>query len=93
MPSDTNPLLAPSTRPFDLPDYAAIRPEHYLPAFRVAFAEHRAEVDAITRVRSMPTFQNTPEPLAQSGRRLDAFARALFTGSFAAPPPELQLVH
>ena len=92
MPSDTNPLLAPSTRPFDLPDYAAIRPEHYLPAFRAAFAEHRAEVDAITRVRSMPTFENTLERLEQSGRRLDAVARAFYTVSSADASREIQAI-
>ncbi|WP_296196407.1 M3 family metallopeptidase [uncultured Microbacterium sp.] len=92
MPSDTNPLLAPSTRPFDLPDYAAIRPEHYLPAFRAAFAEQRAEVDAITRVRSMPTFENTLERLEQSGRRLDAVARAFYTVSSADASPEIQAI-
>lgn len=51
-----NPLLSPSTLPYGLPDYAAIRPEHYLPAFEEAFSRHRREIDAITRVRSAPTF-------------------------------------
>lgn len=33
MTDATNPLLQPSTLPYGLPDYGAIRPEHYLPAF------------------------------------------------------------
>ena len=43
MPNE-NPLLSPSAFPYGLPDYAAIRPEHYLPAFEHAFAAHTAEV-------------------------------------------------
>ena len=35
-----NPLLQPSTLPYGLPDFAAIRPEHYPPAFPAAFDEH-----------------------------------------------------
>ncbi|MFM9469940.1 M3 family peptidase, partial [Streptomyces scabiei] len=68
---DVNPLLAPSPLPFGLPDYASIRPEHYLPAFEEAFAAHRREIDAITRVRSVPTFDNTMVPLERSGELLD----------------------
>src|SRR5690349_19039353 len=55
----TNPLLAPSPLPFDLPDYPNIRPEHYLPAFEQAFASHRAEIDAIATSSDAPTFENT----------------------------------
>ena len=50
MPTE-NPLLSPSTLPYGLPDYSLIRPEHYLPAFEAAFAEHTQEVAAITRAR------------------------------------------
>ena len=38
MAENSNPLLAGSDLPFGLPDYDAILPEHYLPAFRAAFA-------------------------------------------------------
>ncbi len=85
-----NPLLSPSTLPYGLPDYAAIRPEHYLPAFEAAFAAHRAEVSAITRVRSMPTFENTLVPLEESGRLLGDVARTFYTVSSADATPEIQ---
>ena len=55
----TNPLLAPPSLPYDLPAYGSIRPEHYLPAFRAAFAAQRAEVEAITAQEAAPTFENT----------------------------------
>ena len=60
---NANPLLSPAPLPYGLPDYTAIRPEHYLPAFRSAFEEHSREVANITRVRSMPTFDNTLVPI------------------------------
>ncbi|MFV0320193.1 MAG: M3 family metallopeptidase [Microbacterium sp.] len=85
-----NPLLAPSALPYQLPDYARIRSEHYLPAFDEAFTEHRQEVAAITRVRSMPTFENTMVPLENSGRLLEDVAHAFYTVSSADATPEIQ---
>lgn len=86
----SNPLLSPSELPFALPDYAAIRPEHYLPAFREAFTRHSAEVAAITRVRSMPTFENTLVPLEESGCLLGDVSRAFYTVSSADATAEIQ---
>lgn len=90
MPNDDNPLLSPSTLPYGLPDYGAIRPEHYLPAFEHAFAIHSTEVSAITKVRSMPTFENTLVPLEESGRLLGDIARTFYTVSSADATPEIQ---
>lgn len=87
-----NPLLSPSTLPYGLPDYAAIRPEHYLPAFEEAFARHTEEVAAITRARSAPTFDNTLVPLEQSGRMLGDVARAFYTVSSADATAEIQAI-
>jgi peptidyl-dipeptidase Dcp len=85
-----NPLLSSSPLPYGLPDYAAIRPEHYLPAFEQAFAEQRAEIGAITRVRSMPTFENTIVPLESSGKLLGDVARTFYTVSSADATPAIQ---
>ncbi|WP_217184262.1 M3 family metallopeptidase [Streptomyces sp. AC495_CC817] len=87
-----NPLLQPSSLPYGMPDYARIRPEHYLPAFRAAFAEQLAEVSRITMVRSMPTFENTIEALERSGELLDRVAHAFYTVSSADATPEIQAV-
>ncbi|WP_449408475.1 M3 family metallopeptidase [Microbacterium maritypicum] len=92
MTDETNPLLQPSTLPYGLPDYARIRPEHYLPAFRAAFEEHRAEISRITMVRSMPTFENTIEALERSGELLDRVSHAFYTVSSADATPEIQAV-
>ncbi|WP_447647608.1 M3 family metallopeptidase [Microbacterium forte] len=85
-----NPLLQPSTLPYGLPDFAAIRPEHYLPAFQAAFDEHLREIARITMVRSMPTFENTIEALERSGALLDRVAHAFYTVTSADATPEIQ---
>ncbi|MFS2281526.1 M3 family metallopeptidase [Microbacterium sp. OR21] len=92
MTEATNPLLSPSTLPYGMPDYAAIRPEHYLPAFQVAFDEHRAEIRVITVARSTPTFENTIEALERSGELLDRVSHAFFTVSSADATPAIQEV-
>lgn len=70
----SNPFLAPSTLPYQLPPFAEIRDEHYAPAIEQGMAEQLAEIQNITRRRDMPSFENTMVPLESSGQLL---ARAL----------------
>ena len=90
MAQTDNPFFVPSALPYQLPPFADIRPEHYLPAFERAFAEHRQEVNAITFVRSMPTFENTMVALETSGKLLDTVAHTFYTISSADATPEYQ---
>lgn len=90
MTDATNPLLQPSPLPYGLPDYPAIRPEHYLPAFQAGFDEQLREIQRITMVRSMPTFENTLEALERSGELLDRVAHVFYTVSSADATPEIQ---
>ncbi|WP_417562661.1 M3 family metallopeptidase [Microbacterium sp.] len=90
--ASANPLLSPSPLPYQLPQYALIRPEHYLPAFETAFEEHLQEISAITRVRSMPTFENTMQPLESSGRLLHDIAAAFYTVSSSDATDEIQQI-
>ncbi|WEK60111.1 MAG: M3 family metallopeptidase [Candidatus Microbacterium colombiense] len=92
MTDATNPLLQPSTLPYGIPDYRAIRPEHYIPAFRAAFDEHLHEISRITMVRSMPTFENTIEAVERAGATLDRVAHAFYTVSSADATAEIQAV-
>ena len=66
-----NPLLTESTLPYGAPPFDKIRHEHYLPAFRQAIAEAKAEIDAIVNNPEAPGFANTVEALEQSGETLD----------------------
>ena len=66
----TNPLLAPSTLPYNLPDFAAIRLEHVEPAFEQALANHAQEIADIT-TQDTPTWENTVEAFELAGADLD----------------------
>jgi peptidyl-dipeptidase Dcp len=66
----SNPLLRAWTAPHGLPPFAAIRAEHFEPAFEVAMREHRAELDAIAAQAEAPSFENTVARLDASGRAM-----------------------
>lgn len=85
-----NPFARPSTLPYELPDYTAIRTEHYEPALRAGMAEQRAEIDAIVTSPEAPTVANTLEALERSGRLLGRAAVAFFNQLSADASPELE---
>lgn len=70
MTSAANPLLTTSDRPYQLPNFEAIKPEHYAPAFEQGMAEHIAEIEAITDNPEPPTVENTIVALERAGRLL-----------------------
>src|SRR6201985_18284 len=74
----TNPLLKPWQTPFETPPFAEIAPEHFLPAFEQAFADHSAEIDAITHDPSTPDFANTITALERSGKLLNKVAAVFY---------------
>jgi peptidyl-dipeptidase Dcp len=63
-----NPLLEPWSAPHGLPPFAAIRAEHFAPAFDAAMRAHRRELDAIATQAEAPSFDNTVARLDASGR-------------------------
>jgi peptidyl-dipeptidase Dcp len=66
----SNPLLTPWQTAFETPPFAEIAPEQFLPAFERAFADHAAEIAAITHDPSEPDFANTITALERSGKLL-----------------------
>ncbi len=83
----TNPFAQPSRLPFGLPDYAAIREEHYGPALVTGMAEQRAEIERIATDPAPATVENTLVALERSGRLLSRAAAAFFNqvGSDSTP--------
>jgi peptidyl-dipeptidase Dcp len=73
-----NPLLKAWTTPFETPPFAEIAPEHFLPAFEQAFADHAAEIAAITNDPSAPDFANTVTALERSGKLLNRVAAVFY---------------
>lgn len=65
-----NPLLEPWTTRDGVPPFAAIKPEHFAPAYARALADHEAEIAAIAARTEPPDFANTIAALEQSGRAL-----------------------
>ena len=73
-----NPLLKPWQTPFETPPFAEIAPEHFLPAFEQAFADHAAEIKAIEHDPAAPDFANTITALERSGKLLSKVAAVFY---------------
>ncbi|TXK19709.1 M3 family metallopeptidase [Homoserinibacter sp. GY 40078] len=86
----TNPFLAESKLPYLLPDFAAVRDEHYLPAFERGMSEQLAEIAEITADPAPATFGNTLEPLERSGAVLDRVATVFYTLASSDTTPHIQ---
>src|SRR5256884_7407012 len=76
--AQANPLLQPWQTPFETPPFAEIEPEHFLPAFEQAFADHAAEIAAITHDPTLPDFANTITALERSGKLLSKVAAVFY---------------
>ena len=68
--STENPFHSRSSLSYELPPFADIRDEHFLPAFLAGCEEQIAEVEAIVTNADEPTFENTVVALERSGRLL-----------------------
>ncbi|MEN9620596.1 MAG: peptidyl-dipeptidase Dcp [Actinomycetota bacterium] len=79
----SNPFLAPSALPYQLPPFAEIRDEHFAPAIEQGMAEQLAEIQNITRRRDMPHFENTMVPLEESGQLLTRVLRVFYNKASA----------
>jgi len=84
-----NPLLQAWLTPHATPPFTEIQPEHFLPAFEQAFADHAAEVAAITHDPTSPDFANTIVALERSGKLLSKVAAVFYDLVSAHSSPEL----
>jgi peptidyl-dipeptidase Dcp len=76
--SEQNPLLEEWTTPFEAPPFERIQPEHYRPAFDLAIAEHKAEIDTIAGNSNEPSFGNVIGAMELAGRKLDRVASVFY---------------
>jgi len=84
-----NPLLQPWQTPFETPPFAEIAPEHFLPAFERAFADHAAEIAAIAADPATPDFANTVTALERSGKLLSRVSAVFYDLVSAHSSPAL----
>src|SRR5271165_877935 len=84
-----NPLVKPWQTPFETPPFEEIAPEHFLPASEQAFADHAAEIAAITHDPSAPDFANTITALERSGKLLSRVSAVFYDLVSAHSSPAL----
>jgi peptidyl-dipeptidase Dcp len=89
---EINPLLAGFDTPFEAPPFDRIRVEHYEPAFAVAIAEARQEVERVAGNPEPPTFENTIVALERAGERLERVSSIFFNLNSAATSERMQEV-
>src|SRR3979490_85198 len=76
--AQANPLLKPWQTPFETPPFTEIVPEHFMPAFEQAFADHSAEIAAVTHDPATPDFPDTVTALERSGKLLSKVASVFY---------------
>jgi peptidyl-dipeptidase Dcp len=87
--AEANPLLRPWQTPFETPPFDEITPEMFLPAFEQAFADHAAEIAAITHDPTEPDFDNTITALERSGKLLTKVSSVFYALVSAHSNPAL----
>ena len=88
----TNPLLAAWDTPYGAPPFSQIEEAHFLPAFDVALASHRAEIDAIASNDAEPTFENTLLAMENAGADLTRISRVFFNLTSSASNDEIRAI-
>jgi peptidyl-dipeptidase Dcp len=84
-----NPLLKAWQTPFETPPFTEIEPAHFMPAFEQAFADHSAEIAAITHDPAVPDFANTITALERSGKLLSKVSAVFYDLVSAHSSPAL----
>src|SRR5580698_7611573 len=87
--ASANSLLRPWQTPFETPPFAEIAPDQFLPAFEQAFADHAAEIVAITHDPAEPDFDNTVTALERSGKLLSKVSSVFYALVSAHSNPAL----
>lgn len=85
----TNPLLSRSPLPYELPDFAKLTDEHYLPAFDHAVQSHNVEIAAILAEPNV-TFENTIVAMERSGDLLNSMLMVFYNKSSSDTNETLQ---
>ncbi|GAB3540392.1 M3 family metallopeptidase [Arthrobacter tecti] len=88
----SNPFSTTSTLPYQLPPFAQIREEHFLPAFEAGFSGHLAELDSIAGNTEPPTFENMIIALERAGHALRRVALVFYNNSSSHSTEGIQAI-
>ena len=85
-----NPLFSPSDLPFEAPNFDAIKPKHYRPAFEEGMKRELEQVKEIATNSEEPTFQNTIVAMEKSGRLLSRTSSVFYNLTSAHTNDKIQ---
>ncbi|MFI3317583.1 MAG: M3 family metallopeptidase [Rikenellaceae bacterium] len=92
MDKKNNPLLQSWAGGYSEPPFEKIELKHYEPAFEVAIAESRSEVEAIAESREKATFENTIVALERQGALLERVAGVFYPLHSALTSDEMEQI-
>ncbi|MCR4659181.1 MAG: M3 family metallopeptidase [Bacteroidales bacterium] len=87
-----NPFFGQWNTPYEIPDFAAIKTEHYMPAFNEAIKQQKAEIDSIVNNPDEPTFENTILAYEYSGQLLKKVGGVFFNLSECENSDEMEAI-
>ena len=87
-----NPFFSEWGTPYEIPDFAKIKTEHYMPAFEEGMKRQMEEIDAIVNNSEAPTFANTVEAYEYSGELLNTVSGVFFNLSECENSPEMEAI-
>lgn len=85
-----NPLLNSFDTLHQTAPYDKIKPEHFIPAIKMAIEEGKKEIETIVNNTDQPDFENTILALEHSGQLLNKVSHILFHLNGAETSPEIQ---
>lgn len=87
----TNPLLSRSPLEYELPNFALLKDEHYLPAFEHAVSEHNSELQLIRDLADV-NFENTLIAMERAGDLLQSMMMVFYNKTSSDTNETLQKI-
>ncbi|GAL62448.1 dipeptidyl carboxypeptidase Dcp [Algibacter lectus] len=85
-------LITPFQTPYNAAPFLAIENDDYLPTFKEAIKQAKAEIDAIVNNTEAPSFENTIVALDFSGEQLDRISSIFFNLNSAETNETIQKI-
>ena len=87
-----NPLLSPFDTPYHSIPFSKIKSEHFIPALKKNIESALKQIDELTQQTASPSFENTMEPLQNTGALLERNSAILFNLNSAETSDAIQAV-
>lgn len=87
-----NPLLSPFDTPYQSIPFSKIKSEHFIPALKKNIERGLKQINELTQQTASPSFENTMEPLQNTGALLERNSAILFNLNSAETSDAIQAV-